>query len=539
MGYFEENNDMDFLEEEEKLNFVFKEMQMIEQGSSTDENIDTEENYADYQQMVNGSNIDYEEIDTEEQRNSILNMMKNVNSHNQSTTDLESERLLQEQRAREEADKRKREEARLQLLQQRSEEEARERNRIRQAEDEEEARLLKEAEEKRQSNPLYKIKQAAIDLAEKQKIEAEKKKQEKLEKQQKEEQEDIDDNINSDSSNEKEVTDVKEKSKENKVKKNSGKNKKPDYEFLATHDQLTGMKNFTAYDLAVKSCDPKHTIILFIDINDLKYTNDTFGHAAGNKLITTVSTQLDKMFPDSVYRIGGDEFVVLLESKKINEVKNELDEKILKLHLILDKESKKEESGLVYSVSIGYAVGDKDKTISEIQELADKLMYENKQKYKEKKKKNAPPVEKKEEKPPVDHDSLLPDDQRLLKEVIKENHNLASVDSTEKILREIQQKRDEVIAILIADAAFDHLFILQDVDSFLDLITELDNAIDYSYIYAVYENGTQFYGIDEYFDEVTMLFSEVGNVIKSSPYVSDKELLKIKGINIFKNIYID
>lgn len=89
---------------------------------------------------------------------------------------------------------------------------------------------------------------------------------------------------------------------------------------LAYRDGLTGVKNKTAYQDAVKRLEeaikagkPEFGVIVF-DINGLKQVNDTFGHDFGDMLIIDACRVICKVFKRSpVYRIGGDEFTVILE----------------------------------------------------------------------------------------------------------------------------------------------------------------------------------------------------------------------------------
>lgn len=93
---------------------------------------------------------------------------------------------------------------------------------------------------------------------------------------------------------------------------------------LAYRDSLTGIKNSTAYVEATQELDrqincgrPQFGIVV-IDINDLKRVNDTYGHDRGNELIVHTSRILEKIFSGSaVFRIGGDEFVVFLQGKDL------------------------------------------------------------------------------------------------------------------------------------------------------------------------------------------------------------------------------
>ena len=90
---------------------------------------------------------------------------------------------------------------------------------------------------------------------------------------------------------------------------------------IAHHDALTGLQNKSAYDEAAVRIDRKiisgnatFTIIV-VDVNFLKRVNDTYGHEKGNAYLIANSRAIAQVFgEDNVYRIGGDEFVVILEA---------------------------------------------------------------------------------------------------------------------------------------------------------------------------------------------------------------------------------
>ena len=68
---------------------------------------------------------------------------------------------------------------------------------------------------------------------------------------------------------------------------------------------LTGLLNRRAYELA-----PESIYVTIVDIDSLHNFNETYGHAAGDKLIQRVASALSHAFNDSVYVWGGDEFVI-------------------------------------------------------------------------------------------------------------------------------------------------------------------------------------------------------------------------------------
>jgi len=92
-------------------------------------------------------------------------------------------------------------------------------------------------------------------------------------------------------------------------------------------DHLTGCLNRNYYEKIVKNenfdynRDNNKLGIIFVDLNDLKMTNDNHGHAAGDKLIKDTAEFLKLKFRknDSVIRFGGDEFIIVCHNDTNNE----------------------------------------------------------------------------------------------------------------------------------------------------------------------------------------------------------------------------
>lgn len=90
--------------------------------------------------------------------------------------------------------------------------------------------------------------------------------------------------------------------------------------FLAHHDPLTELTNRSLFsdrlDLALRTAHrQKSTLaLLFLDINDFKNINDAHGHAVGDRVLCTIARRLECCVreTDTVARMGGDEFTVLL-----------------------------------------------------------------------------------------------------------------------------------------------------------------------------------------------------------------------------------
>lgn len=148
-------------------------------------------------------------------------------------------------------------------------------------------------------------------------------------------------------------------------------------------DKLTGLHNRRALEKyekqIINDIDNTKYIIYSIDLNRLKYINDTYGHAAGDNLIITFSEQLKGVVGDGDFcgRMGGDEFIVIVNAEKYEgKLEKKLKERI---------DSYNEISGMEYELkySIGkamYKVGGKE-TIDDCIRMADYNMYEMKSMY--------------------------------------------------------------------------------------------------------------------------------------------------------------
>lgn len=98
--------------------------------------------------------------------------------------------------------------------------------------------------------------------------------------------------------------------------------------YLAYYDTLTGLPNkHSLYENAkFIFCEDKgKTALLFIDIDNFKYVNDSLGHAFGDQLIIKVSERLVLLIEKkgSIYRLSGDEFIMILDGiRELSEAEN-------------------------------------------------------------------------------------------------------------------------------------------------------------------------------------------------------------------------
>ena len=163
-----------------------------------------------------------------------------------------------------------------------------------------------------------------------------------------------------------------------------------EFKHLADKDALTGLNNKRSYfeheerlNEDIKKGKAKFAITM-IDLNDLKVTNDTYGHEKGDALIVALSKIITKVFANSThFRIGGDEFVVISEDEDYENI-SKLEKTFIS---IIEKSIAKPKDDLLISAAIGVATFDKDNdnNVEDTFKRADSKMYQNKKEMKEKK----------------------------------------------------------------------------------------------------------------------------------------------------------
>jgi len=154
---------------------------------------------------------------------------------------------------------------------------------------------------------------------------------------------------------------------------------------LSTHDQLTGLPNRRFYDKrftqALHRAAERGELmgLFFIDLNDFKEINDTYGHGAGDKLLVAVAQRLHSSLreTDLIARLGGDEFAVVLEDIRSTD---ELTRIAHKLSQAIEQPVSVRQLELKFGASIGLAIFPIDgRQKQELEEQADKAMYYAKQ----------------------------------------------------------------------------------------------------------------------------------------------------------------
>lgn len=158
----------------------------------------------------------------------------------------------------------------------------------------------------------------------------------------------------------------------------------PTYQDMSNTDQLTKLKNRNAFETDLHNLDAGRNKtgigIIEADLNNLKMVNDKLGHGAGDLYIQAAGRAIREAVPrgDVVYRMGGDEFTVILKDTG-EEILRELSERIA--------ENLEAEGvgigGVPLSISVGCALYDPDvdQDLAGVYNRADADMYEKKKKY--------------------------------------------------------------------------------------------------------------------------------------------------------------
>lgn len=156
------------------------------------------------------------------------------------------------------------------------------------------------------------------------------------------------------------------------------------YREMALTDMATGLNNRNAYEQMCQSLERSkeqydNICCAVFDLNSLKMTNDTLGHAAGDELICAMARVLKDIFKDrgSVFRTGGDEFIVIMLNEP-ETVFSQMIESVARKSAgtVLSCDMKIDYSYGVASFSEGVYSG-----IDDMLKEADNRMYEDKKRY--------------------------------------------------------------------------------------------------------------------------------------------------------------
>lgn len=152
----------------------------------------------------------------------------------------------------------------------------------------------------------------------------------------------------------------------------------------ALHDELTGLPNRAllwerlSHRLALTARRQTGFAVLFLDVDGLKVVNDTLGHAAGDRLLVDVASRLRAVLRsgDTAARVGGDEFIVLVDDVATKEAALVVAERLTEA---LRAPYELGTDRWIMTASIGVAVGPEGLgTADELVAAADAAMYDAK-----------------------------------------------------------------------------------------------------------------------------------------------------------------
>ncbi len=157
-------------------------------------------------------------------------------------------------------------------------------------------------------------------------------------------------------------------------------------EILSYRDALTNLNNPRSYHEHMDELSKKKLPygLIFMDLNDFKMVNDTYGHDAGDELLNIVAKRLQNSIreKDKAFRIGGDEFVVVIHG---THDKSFYESVITRMRENVARDVVLSDVTLKVSISAGYARCPEDGTkFEDVVKKADELMYENKRRMKAK-----------------------------------------------------------------------------------------------------------------------------------------------------------
>ena len=158
---------------------------------------------------------------------------------------------------------------------------------------------------------------------------------------------------------------------------------------LAYMDPLTGAGNRAAYVDAIKYLNSQiengnaEFMLSVLDINGVKNANDSFGHEFGDKMIITASEIIkESVGLENLFRIGGDEFVVIIENitkEEVDDIFNKIDAKVAQRNEAI--EDFKTKMSLAISKGAALFKSNSDVDVQSVFRRADAAMYADKAAY--------------------------------------------------------------------------------------------------------------------------------------------------------------
>ena len=146
---------------------------------------------------------------------------------------------------------------------------------------------------------------------------------------------------------------------------------------LKNTDGLTGLKNQRSFSAFMDNAENSKFILIILDVNCFKRINDTFGHNFGDQILAMVGQMLLNVYGQygKCYRIGGDEFAIVLKNKmkNVDMLNQRLEDEIKK-----KRETVKDFPSLSYGFSMYVPENKMHQSVKNTYEKADEKMYERK-----------------------------------------------------------------------------------------------------------------------------------------------------------------
>ena len=156
--------------------------------------------------------------------------------------------------------------------------------------------------------------------------------------------------------------------------------RKVELENMANTDSLTGLFNERYFSRVLNICEAKKLpfVLYYLDLDRFKPVNDIYGHAMGDRLLKEISARLLRCIRsrDYAFRIGGDEFALIVSADMDEEQRSRMAERI---QTMLSAPIVIEEKVLSVGVSCGCACYPEDGDASQVRIKADSRMYAEKQ----------------------------------------------------------------------------------------------------------------------------------------------------------------
>ena len=230
---------------------------------------------------------------------------------------------------------------------------------------------------------------------------------------------------------------------------------------LAYRDSLTGVKNKLAYagmedqfDEMIRKGEQEPFAVVVCDVNELKMVNDQYGHKEGDACIQRACAKICGIFSHSpVFRVGGDEFVVLLTGEDYYRRKE-----LMAQISALPRTPSKIRIGETLSSGMAEYRPDQHASLLSVFEEADKAMYERKQYLKAHElSRNAPPEgNPQQEYIPVIHGRkrvLIVDDQAQNREImgglLSDDYDVTYAEDGTDALKILRSRKKEIDLILL------------------------------------------------------------------------------------------